>query len=344
MTLNVIICDDETTLLKTMTRQIRMIEPRCEVMSYASARDFQTQVPESDADILIMDLHLLDGNGLLLLEQAAVTQPQAMRVLMTGTTEETELLHSLGSCHRFLLKPFEKAEVEDIISSIKFIQSLDLTPQDRILLSETDTLPTKPNVYLKLQQLIKSETQDIDHIARLISEEPSILSRLLAWVNSPIFAFYDKSIDIKTAIVRLGLTRLSQLILIISIQEQVSQLQHPLGTQLINDAKRFTNLCHQYLQSLSVSDSYKNTVLFSAMLSNLGQQIRLMALLKSGQHEITLSDLEQRHVHLATALLRLWGIDTLIVESVQHQYPDSSHLDTSHPAWVLQQCHQMEGA
>ncbi|MBT4504752.1 MAG: HDOD domain-containing protein [Gemmatimonadetes bacterium] len=80
-------------------------------------------------------------------------------------------------------------------------------------LAEVNTLPTLPEIALRLMQLLKDPQTTVEELETLLSTDPAIVHRLLQVISTPIFTGTSgrKSWTLKEAIVRLGLKQVGSL-------------------------------------------------------------------------------------------------------------------------------------
>ncbi len=94
--------------------------------------------------------------------------------------------------------------------------------RDRIIekLEGLDRLPTLPVVVALLNKEIKNPNASASSVARIIDDDPPIMTRVLKLVNSPLYApsfNYRKNITIQAAVVRLGMNVLRDLVITTSV-------------------------------------------------------------------------------------------------------------------------------
>lgn len=111
------------------------------------------------------------------------------------------------------------------------------------LVNHSIKLISLPDAYLRLKSVIDSPNSSMADVAQVISQDPSLTTRLLKMVNSPFYGFASKIDTISRAINMLG-TR------------QVHDLA--LATTVVNNFSGFTN------DSLNIYDFWMNSVYCAA--------------------------------------------------------------------------------
>lgn len=86
---------------------------------------------------------------------------------------------------------------------------------------ETDqlTLPTLPEVALKIREAVESENNSAQQIADMLAQDASLTTRLLQVANSPIYRARSQIDDLTMAIARLGTRVVRDLVVCLSMKQ-----------------------------------------------------------------------------------------------------------------------------
>ena len=119
----VLLVEDEATLLKNIERSLRR-----EALDVLTARDCQSVhqvLDSSDIDILCLDIHLPDGDGLDLIEDARVSNPGVTTIVMSSHVTQAHRSRALRLGVRDILeKPFRLRDLNVLLMRhIKAIES-----------------------------------------------------------------------------------------------------------------------------------------------------------------------------------------------------------------------------
>jgi len=85
------------------------------------------------------------------------------------------------------------------------------------IIKAIQSLPTLPNVAVKVNSLIKSPTAGSDDFAKVIELDMSISAKVLSLINSAYYGLSRKINNIKEAVTYLGTNALSQLVLALGV-------------------------------------------------------------------------------------------------------------------------------
>ncbi|MEM1434157.1 MAG: HDOD domain-containing protein [Pseudomonadota bacterium] len=88
-------------------------------------------------------------------------------------------------------------------------------------------LPVIPNVALKIRRALENDDYEIRDIARILAADPVVSARLLQLANSPVFKGMSSCDSIQSAVVRLGINKVRNLVLALS-SSQLFQTDEPL--------------------------------------------------------------------------------------------------------------------
>jgi response regulator RpfG family c-di-GMP phosphodiesterase len=106
-----LIVDDEVRILSALSRSLR--REGYEIVTAETAEDALRVLDEREVDGILSDHRMPGTSGLALLAEAAQRRPRAVRMLITGWTEEIprEKLEELGVC-ALVTKPWDDARLK----------------------------------------------------------------------------------------------------------------------------------------------------------------------------------------------------------------------------------------
>jgi len=81
------------------------------------------------------------------------------------------------------------------------------------------TLPSLPEIAIKVRQMVEEEHCNLDKISTVINADPAIAAKLIKAANSPIFRGESEVESAHNAVVRLGLNTIKQLVLGFTIRD-----------------------------------------------------------------------------------------------------------------------------
>lgn len=199
------------------------------------------------------------------------------------------------------------------------------------LAQKSSALFTLPDVYMKLQQLIRKPETSIDDIAELISTDAALTARLLKIANSSFYSFPAEIGTISRAINLIGTDQLMNLVLATSVAGSFSGVpadvidmdsfwRHNVDTALI--ARSLAGACKQ-------PDIERLFVI--GLLHNVGKLIALTEMPEQSLQALLLAEGETpwqkqydvlgfTFAECGAELLSVWELPTSLVETVRFQH------------------------
>lgn len=118
-TQQILIVDDEPTLVFFLKQDLRQLELTCQVDNAAGGEEALSKLTLNKYDLLITDLKMPGINGLTLIEVARSLQPDISVILMTafGSRDVEDRAGQL-QVDGYLTKPFPTAKLRDLATRL----------------------------------------------------------------------------------------------------------------------------------------------------------------------------------------------------------------------------------
>ncbi|MGR9114142.1 MAG: HDOD domain-containing protein [Gammaproteobacteria bacterium] len=215
------------------------------------------------------------------------------------------------------------------------------------ILARTDTnnLPAIPQVLLDLIELFQSSDFSFDDLARIISQDASLSSKVLAAANSSFYRQWGDLKDLNRVLVVLGLNTLKTIVMTSVVQQFFNQI--PLSQQHFLDVIWNRSLsCAHIARRLAVLTAYESPdqAYLTGLLHRLGQLVLLQCFPKEypsllSEHSEDINEsLEKKTIgtsqnEIAAYLIESWKTRSYMADAVLYQNkPAQSVLDS--PALV----------
>lgn len=128
----ILVVDDEPGILE-MARDLISAEVDCKLGVASSVAEARRAIDRNPVDLLIVDIHLPDGDGLELLNRLRQKHPTARAIVMTGSpTVDTSIESLRAGAIDFIAKPFTAADVARRIRSALFKQQTEARDLHRL--------------------------------------------------------------------------------------------------------------------------------------------------------------------------------------------------------------------
>ncbi len=209
---------------------------------------------------------------------------------------------------------------------------------DRLL--ETQEFATLPPVAARVLHLLEYENIDIRDISRVIETDASLTLKLLRVANSPLYATRSEVNTVHQAIINLGLNRLTNIVLGVSIFSKFLLANKNLSPKLIERFWWHSSCTGMVAKSLAmkIKRFYKEYEFIGGLLHEIGKLAMLQYDSAKYMEVINLIDnenyadidaeikvFEVSHVQVGEAIAKLWKLPNELTDVIAyHHTPDLS--------------------
>jgi putative nucleotidyltransferase with HDIG domain len=201
-------------------------------------------------------------------------------------------------------------------------------------LKSIDNVPTLPNVYFKLDQLLRDPNASIVKVRRVIEEDPPIVAKLLQRVNSGFYNLSREVTNIQQAIVMIGFTEIYNLVVELSVLSMFQKMKenkyfnfdrfwkHSAGTARIAASLR-----------KHIGVDFNNTEFTAGLLHDFGRLIMCLYFPEkynrvfeySRIYQVTLYEAEKKelaftHAEAGFWLAKQWGLPSEVAGVMLHHH------------------------
>lgn len=210
----------------------------------------------------------------------------------------------------------------------------DLPKMDPVKLIQRDIiLPTLPNIFVQINEVIKKPNSSANDIARVISKDTTLSARLLKIVNSPFYGFPSKVDTLSRAVAIIGTKQLSTLAMGINVINIFKNIPDDLM-----DMKSFWHhsiACGINARSLGTYKNVRNTerLFVAGLLHDIGRLVLYnytpfharSALLMSRRDQCSLQEAEIKtlgfdHAKIGELLLTKWKLPISLENIVKYHH------------------------
>ena len=271
------------------------------------------ELASRQVDALIVAPHVVGLPPTMLLMQARTLRPEAIRIALVSEQNagRPPSARLIGLAHRFLPSPLAPEALLEALSSIEELRELLDSEHLRNAIGRIEKLPSPPALYLRLTEALEQDNAiDNGQIADLVAADPAIAAKVLQLSNSVFFNSGRTITDLRTAVTRLGLATLRDLVLASEV----------FSSSIISEQQR------SQLQQRAMMSARLAARLLPASSAELGATAALLAdigLLLPGVTEQRLASPGGEalgHADAGAYLLGLWGLPMPIIEAVAFQH------------------------
>ncbi len=155
--IEILVVDDESNIRKLFSRELA--SPGRNIHTVGSAAEAFEHLRKHFCDIIILDIHLPDANGLELMTRFLETVPNVAIILITGYADVDNAVEAMkNGAYDYITKPFSLERIELVIE--KAYQRVRLQRENE-LLRQTDHKPTPKFI---------GHSQSVQHVRFLIEK------------------------------------------------------------------------------------------------------------------------------------------------------------------------------
>lgn len=329
--MRILLVGDEASLSAELLEFIADLGEEWQPLTAADGQGAMGIVAGSPVDAVIVCPQLPDLNATTLLGQIRTLRPETIRIALVDAEHGNRPppARLIGVAHRFLPMPLAPEVLLEALTSLEELRELLDSARLRSAIGRIEKLPSPPHLYLSLTQALEhdDDTNTAD-VAKLVAADPAIAAKVLQLSNSAFFNSGRIISDLRTAVTRLGLSTLRDLVL----ASEVFSAQ-PLSGAERNSLQQRALLASRLAAKL-LPDSSAELGATAALLADIG------LLLPGVRNERTPEDPADNrpgHAEAGAYLLGLWGLPMPIIEAVAfHLQP---HRSTTRSFWVTGAVH-----
>ena len=213
-------------------------------------------------------------------------------------------------------------------------QALDFAEERQI------TLPVFSDVALKMQKAVREESYDIGEIERAIESDPALVAEVLRAANSAFFGGLSEVASIRTAVLRLGLQRVTNLVFLATEKSRYTARDPEIAT-LMRDLWHHASACALAAEWISRRVRFPQlgeTVFIGGLVHDIGKLFLLRVLDEMGRDqrhgeavssELMHEVLDNAHADVGYRLLQTWHLPDVyqnIVRDHHTEQPDPANV------------------
>ena len=164
-------------------------------------------------DVIVTDMRMSDMDGAGLLREVQRRYPKMVRIILSGLSSHEMIVKAAGSAHQFLLKPCEPELLKRTINRSCTLRDLLENEALEQIVSQTESLPSLPELYCKLMEEIKASKGSIRRVGEIIETDLSMSAKVVQLVSSAFFGLPRKVSRPSEAVMLLGLDTVKALAL-----------------------------------------------------------------------------------------------------------------------------------
>ncbi|MCC9620850.1 HDOD domain-containing protein [Thalassospira sp. MA62] len=332
---HILFIDDDENILHAFRRRLHSTRPDWELTFAHSGQDALDLANQNSFDVFVSDIQMPGMDGVTLLEQLEVMQPQSMRIILTGHADNAAYLRTIGPAHQFLSKPCDNKTLINSIEVALGLREALANPKLRDLVGDSNSLVSPPDTYLDLEKAFENPNFSIQTISKIVESDIALTAEVLKLTNSPYFAIAQPVTSVSHAVAMIGMETLKALALFVGMTrgfkgtpQQTANLkllckrsqQIGVTAALIAEFEHLPRETCQAVPSLGMLGHVGTLSLHTnwpAEMDAIWQRV------KKEDIDISQAEIETfgaSHAQVGAYLLGLWGFPAPIIQAVAYQH------------------------
>ena len=340
----ILFVDDEPMVLKGLQRTLRKLRDEWEMTFTSSSKEALGILNSGSIDVIVSDLRMPEMDGMQLLAEVKNKHPQVVRIILSGQVEQESTFKSVQIAHQSLSKPCDADILKHTLSKLFGLRNLLDDESIKRIVSQTETLPSLPEVYTEVISELQSQDPSVKKVAEIISADLAMTAKILQVVNSAFFGLVRKISNPKEAVMLLGTETIKALVLSVKIFSEFNQKKFAWFNfdELFNHSMSVSMFAQTISKKEHLEQNLVNNSLMAGMFHDLGKLILVTnfqkpyqkILTEAGKSRQNLWDLEYEtfgtsHAEIGAYLMGLWGLEYPVIEAIAFHHRPGKSLSNS---------------
>ncbi|MGD8740330.1 MAG: response regulator [Desulfobacterales bacterium] len=340
----IIFVDDEPMVLKGLQRTLRKMRGEWEMTFTSSSKEALDILGTGSFDVIVSDLRMPEMDGMQLLAEVKSKHPQVVRIILSGQVEQESTFKSVQVAHQSLSKPCDADILKHTLNKLFGLRNLLEDESIKRIVSQTETLPSLPEVYTDVISELQSADPSVQKVAEIISADLAMTAKILQVVNSAFFGLVRKINNPREAVMLLGTETIKALVLSVKIFSQFNHKKFAWFNfdELFNHSMSVSMFAQTISKQEHLDQTLVNNSLMAGMFHDLGKLILVAnfqepyqkVLTEAGKTRQNLWDLEierfgTSHAEIGAYLMGLWGLEYPVIEAIAFHHRPGKSLSNS---------------
>ena len=336
----ILFVDDEQRVLDGLNRSFYREQDNWDMTFVISGAEALEQAKKQHFDAVVSDMVMPKMNGAQLLQEIGRLYPDTVRIILSGYSNTELAIKSVGIAHQYLNKPCALKDLKSALSRAFALREVLGSDKLRGIITGLKNIPSIPDTYRSLTELIESGETNFTQVSEVISQDPSMVARVLQLANSAFFGLGHNIASPSEAVFYLGFDVIRALALSDGIFLELTPLCRKISSFspeiLWRHSRAVGNLAREITKTENANEFVINCSYSAGILHDIGLMIlvcnmreeweQMIAVMASGLNIGEAEDkvLGARHETFGACLLGLWGLPEEIVHAVAFQHQPSS--------------------
>lgn len=340
---SVLFVDDEPLMRELYCNLSKELGAEFHVRTVSGGTEALEALAVEPVDIIVSDLSMPEMPGGEFLTTVERLYPDSMRVVISGVADELAVARCLMYGHRYFQKPLDLKEIATLVRRVSKHRKVIRSDRVKKIVGRSDVLPTPPETYLRLTELLQEADSSLEEVARVVESDPGLTAKLLQVVNSAAFSYGSQLTTVQEAVQMAGVEIVRSLLLVLQARNfaekriKNKQLVSAFWKHSLETGARCRALSraeHLDLQeqatcfTAGLLHDIGKLVLAASEEKEYGDMVAASARERIPLFKKELEVYEATHADIGAYLLGLWGLPDAIVHAVERHHSLAADLGT----------------
>jgi len=342
--INVLFVDDDPMVLQGLQRTLRPMRSEWSMSFADSGAKALELMDRAPFDVVVSDMRMPHMDGADLLNEVMRRHPGTVRLVLSGHSDRSLIMKSVGAAHQYLAKPCDPETLKNVIRRTTGLNQALANQKLQRLVAKLDRLPSIPTLYTRITEALQRPDVDLQEVGGLISQDLGMTAEILKVVNSAFFGLASQICTPFEAVQLLGVETVKTLVLVVHICSEYRHVR--IGgvnvDALWNHSYRAASLAREIVLAEKLNSKLADEAFAAAILHDIGKLVLAtnlpqpceLVMEKRRVRRITLCEAEQEvlgsnHAEVGGYLLGLWGLPPRLVDAVTLHHDPSVSQDTA---------------
>jgi HD-like signal output (HDOD) protein/FixJ family two-component response regulator len=332
---HILFVDDEPSILGGLRRMLRTHRDRWEMSFVDGGAEALASMRDNPCDVIVSDYRMPGMDGAQLLEHVRSEHPGTARVILSGQTNEENLLGIMVLAHESLTKPTTPEQLVATVERLISVRPPAVGEGPRHGTAIIESLPSAPHTLIDLLAALAAGDASPQSVGAVIERDPAATAKLLHLANTSAYTADRNVSDVSQAVALLGLHTVRGLVTMHDLIRPFDVAGEVPG-EWIDTLTRHAVETSRLARLLAAGTAWESQACTAGLLHEVGQLVLASAQPaafgkvlrdRSGPDggsvvgDGSLCAAEQAafgitHVVVGTDLLRLWGLPAEVTEAV----------------------------
>lgn len=323
--------DDESNVLDGLRRMLRPKRKEWEMLFFNQPEDALKELEETVVDVVVSDMRMPSMDGAEFLRRVKEKQPNTVRIILSGQSDEDASARAVSVAHQFAAKPCDPTLLQELIGRVVSLNGQLKSKELKAMVGGLKRLPSTPKIYQELEQALANPEVPLDRIAQIIESDGALAAKVLQAVNSSFFGLRQTMSSVGQSVSYLGVNAIRSIVLSVGALGPLEAKAKRAGVSV--EAERLAAVhVATVAKHIATTRTMQESAFTAGLLHRAGRLVLAVNLGKkyaklleqAAGDKNALEELEIEEVGVSSAkigayLLGLWGLPHIVVEAVALQ-------------------------